>query len=76
MGALCCVGRGFGWAWRAGRDWAWWARRAGLGTGFGSGVYGLHCTRLLHVFMISLCLSACVSQMCIMGLEQNKAWHR
>ena len=27
-------------------------------------VYGLHCTCLLHVFMMSLCLSSCVSQMC------------
>ena len=72
------LGVGFGRAGRAGR----------LGVGFGFGgpaglgwariwlsVYGLHRTCLLHVFMMSLCLSSCVSQMCIMGLEQNKAWH-
>ena len=83
FGFLCMarwdgLGVGFGRAGRAGR----------LGVGFGSGgraglgwariwllVYGLHRTCLLHVFMVSLCLCSCESQMCIMGLEQNKAWH-
>ena len=59
---------------------------AGLGwVGFGSGgraglgwvriwlsVYGLHCTCLLHVFMMSLCLSSCVSQMVSWGLSKTK----
>ena len=62
-----------GWA----RIWPCWARWVGLAVGFGSGgraglgwvriwlfVYGLHCTCLLHVFMMSLCLSSWVSQMC------------
>ena len=61
LGALGWVGSGI---------WPCWARWAGLGVGFGFGgragpgwaqiglcVYGLHCTRLLHVFMMSLCLS-------------------
>ena len=101
------VGRRFGFAWRAqlgvgfGR-----AGRVGLGwgVGFGSGlrwawdlavlgalgwglalvgavgwvgcgwlsVYGLHCTCLLHVFMMSLCLSSCVSQMVSWGLSKTK----
>ena len=76
--------------WRAGLGWAWDLAVLGgrLGVGFGSGgraglgwarirlfVYGLHRTCLLHVFMVSLCLCSCESQMCIMGLEQNKAWH-
>ena len=56
-----CAGRaglggavGFGCAGRAGLGWA----RIWLF------VYGLHCTCLLHVFIMSLCLSSCVSQMC------------
>ena len=83
FGFLCMarwdgLGVGFGRAGRAGR----------LGVGFGSGgraglgweriwllVYGLHRTCLLHVFMVSLCLCSCESQIRIMGLEQNKAWH-
>ena len=92
VGALCCVGRGFGSARRAGLVgrgiWPRWARWAGLGVGglgvgFGRAglgwaqiwlsVYGLRCTCLLHVFVMPLCLSSCVFQMCIMGLEQNKA---
>ena len=106
VGALCCVGRGFGSARRTGLGWVWglalvrWAGLA-LVLGFGSGalgwvgsgvgvwlwcaglgwariwlsVYGLHCTCLFHIFMMSLCLFSCESQMCIMGLEQNKACH-
>ena len=104
VGALCCVGRGFGRAgraalgrvgrrfgsaWRARLGWAWdlavlgaWA---GLGVGFGSGgcaglgwvriwlsEYGLHCTCLLHVFVMSLYLSSCVSQMVSWGLSKTK----
>ena len=75
-GTLCCVGRGFGCAGRAGLGWAGGlARWAGLGADSAISVYGLHCTCLLHVFTMSLCLSSCISQMCIMGLEQKKAWH-
>jgi len=74
VGALCCVGRGFGRAGRAGLGfalvgalWLGW-----VGRGFGC----LCMVYIVHVFfMMSLCLSSCVSQMCIMGLEQNKAWH-
>ena len=93
VGPLCCVGRGFGSARRAGLGWAWdlallgelgwvgsgvgvWLWCAGLGWAWiWLSVYGLHCTCLLHVFMMSLCLFSCESQMCIMGLEQNKACH-
>jgi len=100
VGALCCVGRGFGCSGRAGPGWAriWlcYVRWAGLGGRFGRAgrvglgwawgllwwvrwiwlsVYGLHCTCLPHVFTLSLCLSSRVSQMSVMGLEQNKAWH-
>ena len=53
--------QGVGWAWGLALGW--------VGRGF---VYGLHCTCLLHVFMVSLCLSSCVPQICIMGLEQTK----
>ena len=70
VGALCCIGRGFGCAGRAGPGWA----RAGPGWArIWLSVYGLRCACLLHVFVMSLCLSSCVSQMSIMGLEQNKA---
>ena len=111
VGALCCVGRGFGCAGRAGLGLAWnlavlgalgwvgrgiwlcWARWAGLGVEFGRagraglgwswdlallgalgwvgcGIgflynYGLHCTCLLHAFMMFLCLCSCVSEMWI-----------
>ena len=89
VGVLGWLGRGFGSARRAGLGWEWdlavlggWA---GLGVGFGSGGragwvgrgFGFLCmVYIVHVFfMMSLCLSSSVSQMCIMGLEQNKAWH-
>ena len=89
MGALCCVGRGFGRAGRAGPGWAQirlcLARSAGRGVGWGLAlvgalgwvriwlsVYGLHCTCLLHVFMMSLCLSSCVSQMVSWGLSKTE----
>ena len=84
LGALGWVGRGV-WLW-----WARWAG-LGVGFGSGVGVwlwcaglgwariwlsvYGLHCTCLFHIFMMSLCLFSCESQMCIMGLEQSKACH-
>ena len=128
VGALCCVGRGFGcagraglgvrfgralglavlgalgWVWRAELGWVWglavlgvlgdwarwvgrgvwlcWARWAGLGVGFGFGGrarrrFGFLCmVYLVHVFfsvfLVSLCLFSCVSQMCIMGLSKTK----
>ena len=77
MGALCCVGRGFGRAGRAGPGWAriWLclAHSAGLGVGFGRAgrvgwvgwglLWWARWAGLLHVFMMSLCLASCVSQM-------------
>ena len=75
------AGVGFG---RGGLGWVDWA---GLGLGLGAlavlggwavwrGCGCLCMVFIVHVFfMMSLCLSSCVSQMCIMGLEQNKAWH-
>ena len=63
-------------AWGLALVGAGWARRAGVGWArICLSIYDLQCARLPHVFMMSLCLSSCVSQMCIMGLEQNKAWH-
>ena len=81
----CAVGWAWGWArWalglaelgvgRAGLGWAW--DLAVLGGWVGCGFGCLCMVYIVHVFfMMSLCLSSCVSQMCIMGLEQNKAWH-
>ena len=55
---------GFGRAGRAGLGWAWGLALVGA-LSWGGRVYGLHCTCLLHVCMMSLCSSSCVSQICI-----------
>ena len=55
---------GFGRAGRAGLGWAWDLALVGA-LGWVGRVYGLHCTCLLHVCMMSLCSSSCVSQICI-----------
>ena len=67
-------GVGFGRAGRAGLGWVGFALVSALGwVGCGwLSVYGLHCTCLLHVFMMSLCLSSCVSQMVSWGLSKTK----
>ena len=77
LGALGRVGHGFGSAtlgWVGRGIWPCWAHWARLGVGFGSGgraglgwariwlsVYGLHSTCLLHVFMMSLIVFMCIS---------------
>ena len=79
---------GFGSGGCAGLSWAWDLAVLGallgwVGFGFGGravlcwvriwlSVYGLHCTCLLHVFLMSLCLSSCVSQMVSWGLSKTK----
>ena len=81
-------GVGFGSGGCAGLGWAWGLAVLGallgwVGFGFGGcavlcwvriwlSVYGLHCTCLLHVFLMSLSLSSCVSQMVSWGLSKTK----
>ena len=98
LGALGWVGFGragrvgLGWACGsggcAGLGWAWGLAVLGallgwVGFGFGGcavlcwvriwlSVYGLPCTCLLHVFLMSLSLSSCVSQMVSWGLSKTK----
>ena len=82
------LGVGFGSGGCAGLGWAWGLAVLGallgwVGFGFGGcavlcwvriwlSVYGLHCTCLLHVFLMSLSLSSCVSQMVSWGLSKTK----
>ena len=77
LGALGWVGRagGRGGLGRAGLGWVGFGSggRAGLGwVRIWLSVYGLHCTCHFHVFMMSLCLSSCVSQLVSWGLSKTK----